>query len=71
MTYTIAFRRTQGCHLAIVQDMARYDGAEIVSTTTDDTCEPECVRTVTLHSKKRLQPTMARWASFMLGAHKV
>lgn len=71
MTYTIAFRAPRGCPLSIVRDMARYDGAEIVSYTMDERCEPDCVRDVELHSPKRLQPTMARWASFMLGAHKV
>ena len=67
-TYTIEFLRPAGCPRAIVEDMARYDGARITAYSGDERTEDGHVRDVTLEFKRGQRPTMARWASFMVGA---
>lgn len=67
--YTIRFVAKRGAPMGIVEDMARYDGASITATERDDDCEPAHVRQATFVG--RFDPTMARWASFMVGARLV
>ena len=67
--YTICFHAKRGAALGVVEDMARYDSAKITATETDEDCEPGHVRQATFVG--RFEPTMARWASFMVGARRV
>lgn len=60
MQYTLKFLRP--CTLGVVREMARYDGATIISTTPDAQDEMACVDSAVLSGKRK--PTMARWQSF-------
>lgn len=66
ISVTIRFHRRGGCPRGVAEDMARYDGARITGTSEDDDCEPNHLRSVTMAGPN--EPTMARWASFMVGA---
>jgi hypothetical protein len=70
-TITIRFLRRPGCPMAVVADMLRYDDATLVGTTTDEHVHEECVRSVTMTMHWMRDPTMARWASFAVGAQIV
>lgn len=85
-TYTLEFLRRDGCPTGIVEDMARFDAADIIAGTivengdefdlpfVGNSCHPikpdTHFREVTFRPKNRnyLTPTMARWASFAVGA---
>jgi hypothetical protein len=74
LTYTIGFRARRGCSPGIVADMARFDAATLTGTTRDDECAEGHVRTATFFAHltgARGEPTMARWASFVVGATKI
>lgn len=66
--YTIGFARASGCERGIAEDMARFDAGRIVAETTDDRCRDDNLRSVTIEG--RFPPTMARWASFVVGARQ-
>lgn len=65
-TYTLRFLAKRGAPMGIVEEMARYDSAKITATERDEDCEPGHVRQATFVG--RFDPTMARWASFIVGA---
>jgi hypothetical protein len=65
-TYSIGFRRKGGCPLGVARDMARFDGAQLISHTDDFNCDSGAIRTATFVGG--FAPTMARWASFVVGA---
>lgn len=65
-TYTVTFGRAGGCPIGVAEDMARFDAGKIVAKVADTDCQSDHYRSVTIQG--RFAPTMARWASFMLGA---
>jgi len=64
--YTIEFMARRGCEPSIAEEMARFDAGRIIGQESDADCLPGNLRRVTIEGKHR--PTMARWASFSVGA---
>lgn len=77
-TYTIDFPERRPCPAGVIAEMARYDWADITAgidgagqaitaKMTGDKA-PTHFRSVTFTSHRGFKPTMARWASFAVGA---
>lgn len=69
LRYEIEFLGKRGCPPAVLEDMARYDSATVLNTNADSDCSSYHCRRATLLGSDR--PTMARWASFGIGARLV
>lgn len=64
--YQMDFLRVGGCPLGVVQDMARFDRATVLSVGNDLKCDEGHVRSAVMLGDG--PPTMDRWRSFIVGA---
>lgn len=70
--YRIIFAAKSGCPKGVLEDMLRFDGSSLVSRRADGDCYPDDHHLGPTYrsfvARGPFAPTMARWASFLVGA---
>ena len=65
--YRMVFHAKQGCSLATIREMLRYDGASVYAASLMKS-HPDAVNYSSVILEGPALPTMERWRTFLVGA---